>query len=206
MALPFEIVVISPPESGSPEGELVNDLFRAGLTRFYLRKGGASKGELSAYLHRIEPRFYDRVVVGSHFELVDDFGLGGAHLPTEARLHQETFRFWAARRAEEGKRLSTSVHSVSELEALGANFDFTFLSPIFGSLSKDLPRGAFQEAELKRAPTAGVNRVYALGGIDRDTVVQAKALGFKGCGVIGGVWGASDPVGAFKGLQEAVGL
>lgn len=206
MEIPFEIVVISPPESGSFEGEIVNDLFQAGLTRFYLRKGGASKGEMAACLHRIAPRFYDRVVVGSHFELVDDLGLGGAHLPTEARLHRETFIRWVARRAEEGKRLSTSVHSVRELEALGANFDFTFLSPVYGSLSKKLPRGAFTEIELQRATTGGLPRVYALGGIDRETIVQAKALGFKGCGVIGGVWGAADPVGAFKDLQKVVGL
>ena len=206
MEHPFEIVVISRPESDSCEGEVVNDLFQAGLTRFYLRKGSASKAELTAHLHRIDSRFYERVVVGSHFDLVDELGLGGAHLPTEARLHRETFSRWAARRVGEGKRLSTSAHSVSELEALGANFDFAFLSPVFGSLSKDLPRGAFHEAELKRAATVGLNRVYALGGIDRDTVVQARALGFSGCGVIGGVWGASDPVGAFKELQKAVGL
>lgn len=206
MDLPFEIVVISPPESGSFEGEIVNDLFQAGLTRFYLRKGGASRGELTAYLHRIDPRFYDRVVVGSHFELVDDFGLGGAHLPTEARLNKETFGRWASRRAAEGKRLSTSVHSVNELELLGVNFDFTFLSPVFGSLSKDLPRGAFSDVELQRATMISLNRVYALGGIDRETIAEAKTLGFKGCGVIGGVWGATDPVQAFQGLKRAVGL
>ena len=206
MELPFEIVVISPPESGSFEREIVNDLFQAGLTRFYLRKGGASKAELAEYLGRITPRFYDRVVVGSHFELVDDFGLGGAHLPTEARLHQETFSRWAGRRAEKGTRLSTSVHSVSELEALGANFDFTFLSPVFGSLSKDLPRGAFSEAELRRATTAGLNLVYALGGINPGTIAEARVLGFKGCGVIGSVWSASDPVGAFQELQKAAGV
>lgn len=206
MDLPFEIVVISPPESGSCEGEIVNDLFQAGLTRFYLRKRGASKGELTAYLHRIEPHFYKRVVVGSHFELVDDFGLGGAHLPTEARLNKETFGLWAARRAVEGKRLSTSVHSLHELEALGANFDFTFLSPVFGSLSKDLSPGAFSGTELKRAAVSGVNRVYALGGIDQTTIVEARTLGFKGCGVIGSVWGASDPVRSFKELQRVVSL
>jgi thiamine-phosphate pyrophosphorylase len=201
---PFEIVVISPPEDLSGEGAIVNELFRAGLTRFYLRKGGVSRGELVSYIGAIEPSFLGRVVIGSHFELIDEFGLGGAHLPTEARLNKSIFAQWVGRRTAEGKRLSTSVHSADELTALGANFDFTFFSPVFGSISKGLPRGGFTDGELREAACGGVNAVYALGGISRETIRGAQDLGFSGCGVIGAVWESSDPVAAFRGLQREV--
>jgi len=198
----FEIVVISPPETVADEPERLNDLFRAGLRRFYLRKGDVPRSDYAAYLGRIEPQFLSRIVVGRHFDLVDEFGLGGAHLPTAARLDRDRFDEWCSRREATGCHLSTSVHSLHELDALSGNFEYAFLSPVFGSISKDLG-STWRTDELARAAYHPRWTVYALGGIDCATISRARRVGFRGAGVIGAVWLADDPVGSFVELDRA---
>jgi thiamine-phosphate pyrophosphorylase len=142
-------------------------------------------------------------VVGRHFDLIDEFGLGGAHLPTAARLDQDRFDEWCARREATGCRFSTSVHSLHELDTLSGNFEYAFLSPVFGSISKDLAGSAWRADELARAAFHPRWTVYALGGIDRSTISRARRVGFRGAGVIGAVWLADDPVGSFVELGRA---
>jgi thiamine-phosphate pyrophosphorylase len=91
-------------------------------------------------------------------------------------------------------------------ESLDA-YDRLLVSPVFPSLSKPGygPSEKLPAADL-RAVLALPRRaeVIALGGIDASRIAASCELGFDGVAVLGAVWLATDPLGAFNEIQNAV--
>ncbi len=96
-----------------------------------------------------------------------------------------------------------SAHSFEELERNGESAEICFLSPVFDSISKFGYKTKFSKEELKEGIANWKNshpaqKLFALGGIEADNIVETAKLGFDGAAVLGAVWHNPDPVGAWE--------
>ena len=84
----------------------------------------------------------------------------------------------------------SDVKLIDELKNEKKNFTYSFLSPIFDSISKSSYTAAFDMEVLKQSAEAGVidKKVMALGGITTENVDVIKDLGFGGVVVLGDLW------------------
>ncbi|MCB2406645.1 thiamine phosphate synthase [Hymenobacter lucidus] len=197
----FQLLLISSPWFLPEEHHVLTQLFDAGLTCLHLRKPGASRAEVEAYLQAVPAKFHGRIMLHQHHELARDYALLGLHLPAATRDN------WRGTPVP-GQCLSTSFHSLNEVERHRRRYHHVFLSPIFNSISKVGYSAAFPPQELQVALSRWAARptfrpqVIALGGIDAATLGQARQLGFAGAAVLGALWQHPDPVAVFRELQQ----
>lgn len=199
MSTKFQLVLLTPPAPHPQELSVIEGwLGGAPDTRLHLRRPGWSRPQLAAWLRQLPASWRPRVVVHGFPGLVAEFGLGGCHLTATARA--------AGPRPvlPPGTTLSTALHTLEEVRAEAAGYDYVLLSPVFNSISKSGYEAAFSlEAvaqELRQLPQA---RVLALGGVTAARLSQLHAAGFAGAAVLGTVWQAPDPRVAAQELRRA---
>ena len=185
-------IVITLPQFFDGEAEAITAKFQCGLQRLHLRKPESSAEECRALLRAIPACYHPRITLHDHFELTEEFNLGGVHLN---RRNPQVPEGW-------GGCVSVSCHSIDELAkrksegfltfggVAGGSFDYLTLSPIFDSISKQGYQAAFTPEQLIQAKTEGIidNRVMALGGISSDNVDEALHYGFGGVLALGDAW------------------
>jgi len=186
MKQPLPLILISSPEDFTDEYVLIETMFKRGLQRLHVRKPRKDLRGMERWLFGLDCDVRSQVVVHGFPELADAFGLAGLH--GKESVH------------------SFSAHSFPELKQAGDR-QYAFLSPIYDSFSKIGYRAAFTEAEL-RIGLAELSSskprlaVYALGGIDAERLAAVNAMGFSGAAILGAVWNAADPIGAWDALRD----
>ena len=120
------------------------------------------------------------LLIGADADLARRVGAAGVHLPQ--RL---AHRLPSLRARHPRWTLTTAAHDARALRraaALGA--DAAFLSPVFPSLSPSAgrPLGPVRTAALVRGARVAV---YALGGVDRRTIVGLRGTGVAGVAGVG---------------------
>ncbi len=189
--MPFEIAIFSHEGTYPNETDHVVELLDAGLDRFHVRKPDASISELKVYLSSIPEKYRSRIYVHYHRELAKQF---------DCKLHLQ-FKF-ASIQGEVQPCDSVSVHSLTEFEQIDGKIESCTLSPIFESISKE---NYAANPELYRIPKERSTRVIALGGIDQNTIVNAKELNFNGAAALGAIWHiGNSPLENFKSIQKAI--
>lgn len=183
------IVVISPEQNLPHELDTFHQLCEAGLTHFHVRKPQFSTEEYRHYLQQINEVHHSKLVVHHHHHLIKEFGLKGVHY-TEAnrkRLGESL--------PQSIGTISTSFHSVTDLEQNTISFSYQFLSPVFTSISKKDYEG--QNFTINTPKT-----VVALGGITTNNIHLLPDMGFKGAAVLGSIWQSKNPVEVFKQMVQ----
>jgi thiamine-phosphate pyrophosphorylase len=204
-----KIIVISYPEDVKNELAILEQLFQEGLTCFHLRKPKFSTSKMRKYLDQIPEMYRDRVVIHSHHELAVDYKLRGIHLTRAHR--QKSWRLWFKLTLIKFRRrdlsMSTSFHRLKylHLRRIASRYDYLFLAPVFKSISKRGHESGFSDNQLKVAMEATPFKVFALGGVNKETAVHAMELGFYGVALLGAIWKSEDPVAEFKQIKSAVG-
>lgn len=94
-------------------------------------------------------------------------------------------------------------HSVEEARADSKCKERAFLSPVYDSISKCGYRSGYDLVALSRFVRNSSRDFYALGGIDAARIQEIRSMGFKGCGILGAVWNASDPLNAFDEIIKS---
>jgi thiamine-phosphate pyrophosphorylase len=180
----MELVVITQPEFFDGEEVLVNAILDAGLQHLHLRKPSATADELAAFISNISPQWRSRIVLHSHFELAQQFCLGGIHVNMRNNIIPQDFA---------GSK-SRSCHSLADLATSMNVYDYMFLSPIFDSISKSGYYSNFSEKEIIESHQNGLinAKVYALGGISLSNIDIVKQMGFGGAALLGDVWQHSN--------------
>jgi len=204
VSAPFQLVLLSAPTAQPDEPRVLAELLAQDLGRLHLRKPGWPAAQLETLIQALPPQYYPRLVLHSHPHLVRQYQLGGLHLTERARAV-------AQRRPAllPGQTLSTSFHSLAEISRTRRRYDYVFLSPIFDSLSKAGYTSKFDLGDLQRSFRAQAARpgyrppVLALGGIEAQTIGQARQAGFAGAAVLGAVWQSPDPVAAWQQVAQA---
>lgn len=198
------LIVISDPGNPAEEASLLNRMFAAGLSLLHLRKPEHKPDELYGLLNAIDPAYRERIVLP--FSLAGDRRLP---FPEYSKVHffealrQRTKPEYFGSLQSRGYTLSTSVHDVATMETLSSAFTYTFLGPVFDSISKPGYTGMNRDT-LQSLPVNRKIKVFALGGIDEHNCGEALSYGFDGVAVLGAVWNSKAPLEQFKKIQQCL--
>lgn len=189
----MKLIVISNPTNLNNEHDILCSLFEAGLEYYHLRKPDLSKEELDNYLQQIPLKYLNKIVLHSHHDLLEKYNLKGKHISsTKLNLKGDS------------KYISTSFHTLEEIENCKEKYDYVFLSPIFDSISKQEYPSNFNKKQLTDffIKHTKIVDVIALGGINEKTIDGALAYGFDGVAVLGGIWMSNNPLQIFNRLLK----
>ncbi|MFN6037186.1 MAG: thiamine phosphate synthase [Bacteroidota bacterium] len=191
-------VLISLPDSFSGEAELINQMFALGEFIFHLRKKESSSHQIKKILFKINPEFYDRIIIHQHYELLEKFNLGGVHLPEAERIQKTELK-------SNGIRIvSTSIHDLNQYEGNKSDFEYVFFSPVFKSISKENYSPKLDIETIKnKIHVMSPNNLIALAGVTKDNFQYALDAGFNGVALLGAVWNSKNPVGYFSEFLNA---
>jgi len=191
------IVLIAPEKDIPNEIQIVHQLFEAGLQYYHFRKPFKNYQQHVAYLNQIEPKYHNRIVVHYFHELINEFNLKGIHFQEQKRRDVlENGKGYFNNLNMIGKTMSSSFHEFQELENCDIEFDYYLLSPVFSSISKQGYEGRGFDV------TNSSKKIIGMGGINTSTIKNTIKLGFKGIGVLGGVWNSENCLESFLEIQQ----
>ena len=94
------------------------------------------------------------------------------------------------------KTISSSFHETEDLANCAIEFNYHLLSPVFSSISKLGYEGrGFDVNHIDKT-------VIGMGGVTSKNIEAFKTLGFKGVGVLGGIWNSSVPIESFEKMKK----
>jgi thiamine-phosphate pyrophosphorylase len=190
----MKVIVLSNPKILPQEAEILNSLFSLGMSCLHLRKTDCSDNDIIGLLKGIHKEYHNRIMIHGHYNLIENFDLKGLHFPVRDQHLIPEFKDYPGIR-------STSSHSLEEVLQLPPEIDYTFLSPIFDSISKKGYKQNFTLESLPDKKTWTGPKVIALGGISDETVGLLKNSFFEGVAVLGYIWEKKndiDKIQAFK--------
>lgn len=191
------IVLIAPEKDIENEIAILHQLFDAGLEYYHFRKPHKNLEEHVEYLNQIDSKYHNRIIVHYFHELSDRFNLKGVHLQEQPRIDLgKELKDYVDGFMSKGKTVSSSFHEPEVLDACEVKFDYHLLSPVFSSISKQGYEGrGFDVNHIDKF-------IVGMGGVNSETIAKTLALGFRGIGVLGGVWNAVSPVVSFKEIKR----
>ena len=191
------LVLIAPEKDIDSELMLLDQLFKAGLECFHLRKPAKDKEEYQAYIDQIDSKYHNRIVLHTFHELINQYDLKGIHFQEQKRrdcldVPSNYFRGLSMY----GKTISSSFHEPEDITNCKFEFDYHLLSPVFNSISKEGYEG-------RAFDVTGINKfILGMGGVSTTNLKEFTKLGFKGVGVLGGIWNSSSPVQDFSVIRD----
>ena len=191
------IVLIAPENDVANEIEILHQLFQEGLQYYHFRKPNKDYKEHCEYLNQIDTKYHNRIVTHYFHELVNEFDLKGIHFQEQKRRDclDIPSDYFVKLNNMYGKTISSSFHELEELEQHNFEFDYHLLSPVFSSISKQGYTGrGFDVNHINKT-------IVGMGGVTTKNLNEFTKLGFKGVGVLGGIWNSETPVDDFKLMQ-----
>ena len=186
------------------EIHVLNLLFCNGLEVFHLRKdleckhlGGIEKyteDKIRNYIESIPTCFRNRIIMHSHFHLVQEYRLLGAHFTKKYTYEQYATDEGINQQDKPFHKIGFSLHATSEIKSYEKVYDYLFLSPIFDSISNKGYHSKFDLTRLKKFLQEKniTSEIIALGGMNSTKVSKVKELGFHGLSLLGYIWSAFD--------------
>jgi thiamine-phosphate pyrophosphorylase len=200
------MIVISNPISVANEINIIHSLFEEGMMLFHVRKPNFGDFEMKQFLLEINPHYRERLVLHNHYDLAEEFNIKRIHFSESKRkavlMQQNRVTFDTYKSKE--FRLSTSVHTIEDFNALEDHFDYAFLSPVFPSISKEnhtSKTDLFEEIKKRRNFRT---QLIALGGMDSNTINKTLENGFDRVALLGTIWNSKSPIKNFKSCQKIV--
>ncbi|SFD25285.1 thiamine phosphate synthase [Flavobacterium phragmitis] len=197
------MIVITNPFLVEDEIDILHSLFEEGLSLLHIRKPDFSELEMAQFIHQIKVEFRTNVVLHSHHQLAEDFGINRFHFSEKERKRNHDFpaRFPKPCRYKNESK-STSTHSIEDFNSLKNDFDYAFLSPVFKSISKDNyhpEKDLFEEIKSRKNHKT---KLVALGGIDSKNIQEVLENGFDDVALLGSIWNNENPLKQFKLCQK----
>jgi thiamine-phosphate pyrophosphorylase len=171
-------IAITPVEIFDTEADFIVTILQAGWDYVHLRHPGASLREMRNLIEAIPQRYHRQLRLHGHFELLNEFNLGGIHLNSRCPRPPQNYI----------GLISRTCHSIAELYD-NLQLDFLTLSPIFDSVSKQGYHAAFSPDELTTIPEG---KVIALGGVTPQRIDELSHYPFIGYAVLGYLFNAAD--------------
>lgn len=190
------MIVITSPIQIVNEINTIHALFENGLELLHIRKPYFSETEMKTFVSKIKTTFRHRLVLHSHHQLAQEFGINRIHFTEKNRVatSQESLENWK----KSGYTLSTSIHQMSDFEALSSVFDYAFFGPVFESISKpNYVSNLNFKKELKQRKNNNT-ALIALGGITSENIKTALAFGFDDVALLGSIWNNNHSIENFK--------
>lgn len=191
------IIVITPEEISQNEAGIINELFQEGLDLLHVRKPFINAEEMRDFIQQIDSEFHSQLVLHSHYDLVKEFKISRLHF-REIDRQNELFRSFT------DKIISTSVHTIETFNELGAEWEYSFISPVFPSISK---KGYGENSDIlndsKRRKNSKV-KLIALGGINENNIHEVFDNNIDGVALLGAIWESKEPIHVFKKCRHNV--
>lgn len=175
----FLSIVITSPETVCDEAQAIQTLLETRAADVvHIRKPRHDECFVRNLIMQIDSRYYGRLRLHDHFQLVDEFGLGGIHLNNRNKsydCHSEI-------------AITASCHSIADV--INRSYcEYVTLSPIYDSISKS---GYVANSELigdvKLKSGSFQTRVVALGGVTPEKFRELYEYGFSGGAMLGYIW------------------
>lgn len=202
----MKLLVITHPDKIEAEAERITALFREGLELLHLRKPDWDFGKFETLLKQLPPQYYRKVVIHSHFKLIEKYNLRGIHLKGEylSGTHKQELKEIFKLATKRNITISASMHSFREIEENKWMFDYVFLSPVFDSISKKGYQSGFDPEVLGKfmKEYKGAIPIIALGGIDENNIEKIVSIGFSGAALLGSVWSEGVSVDKFRNIRS----
>lgn len=176
----FLIIGITNPECWNyveDEASAITEYLKSGALDFiHLRKKDASINYTYSLMNKIPSEWHKKIILHSHHSLFDHFHFGGLHsnCPIE---YNSKYGF-----------LTRSCHSLKECSENASPFFYSFLSPIFDSISKENYQSQFSLLDKNLIETAAQFPIVALGGIKPTFFKQIFESKFAGAALLGYLW------------------
>ena len=219
----FLLAVLTLPGMFAGEADRLAALLEAGVDRLHLRKPAAEPAELEGLLRRLAPRWSERLVLHGGRELALRYGIRNVHGSVDYRDGRGRSgggpflgRPAGADSGEllaggplgvgddpDGLTFSTSVHNWEEFGWLPEGLAYSFISPLFDSISKTGYRANKGLLNRPAGGPAGRCLPVGLGGVNAETLEEMVRFGWKGAAVLGWIW--EEPrlaVGRFEQLKK----
>ena len=165
------------------EDKIISTLFEEGLDNLHLYKPGTEPIYSERLLTLLSDDYYNKITVHDFYYLKEEYQLRGIHIDSADK--QLPLRYKG--------HVSRTCDRIDQLKEAKKSSDYVFLRNTFGNIHLQEPATSTIE-ELKAAAHQGLidKKVYALGGINIDTIRMAKDLGFGGVVVCSDVWNRFD--------------
>jgi thiamine-phosphate pyrophosphorylase len=176
----MKLVLMTQPTFFVEEDKILTSLFEEGLDNLHLYKPGSEPIYSERLLTLLSDDYYKKITVHDNFYLKEEYKLRGIHIDDETTPAPKGYR---------GNISRTCTH-LDQLKAAKKNADYVLLKYIFDSQTEPDQKASFTAEELKEASRRGLidRHVYALGGMNLDTIKMAKDLGFGGIVISGDLW------------------
>lgn len=189
------MILITDPDFISDEEKFITAFFNEGLEVLHLRKPKATALEMHELMSKIDKKFHSRIMIHSHYELLETFQLRGLHFTEKSKGQIQNY-------AEIRCKKSLAVHELSDLKDMDTSIDYVILSPLFTSISKAGYTKQWNFESIKPELSGYRNfKVMALGGITLDNIKQVKELGFDDFAILGSIW---EPIKANHSLTQVI--
>lgn len=196
------MIVITNPIPTTNEISTIHSLFENGLELLHIRKPDFSAVEMKVFLLEIKLEFRQQLVLHSHHQLAPAFGINRLHLSENIRkeICPEMLYLYN----EQGVHLSTSTHDIESFNDLRIFFEYSFLSPVFPSISKTNYQSDTDLFESIKSRTNFSTRLVALGGLSSENISKTIEAGFDNVALLGSIWNSNNPIKKFKLCQQIV--
>lgn len=176
----MKLVLMTQPTFFVEEDKILTSLFEEGLDNLHLYKPGSEPIYSERLLTLLSDDYYKKITVHDNFYLKEEYKLRGIHIDDETTPAPKGYR---------GNISRTCMH-LDQLKTAKKNADYVLLKYIFDSQTEPDQKASFTAEELKEASRRGLidRHVYALGGMNLDTIKMAKDLGFGGIVISGDLW------------------
>lgn len=162
------------------EDKIISSLFDEGLDNLHLYKPGSSPMYSERLLTLLPDEYYNKITVHDNFYLKEEYKLRGIHIDDDTTPVPSGYK----------GHVSRTCTRLDNLKETKRNADYVFLKYICDSQTEVGQKASFTESELREAARRGLidRHVYALGGMNLDTIRLAKDYGFGGVVICGDLW------------------
>ncbi len=195
------IFLITYPNTIINEAKIINELFNEGLAVLHLRKPNYTIEETERLVNAIDEKYHSKIAMHQHHSIAEKYGINRMHFSESNRL---TATEQELKKLKEKKNiLSTSIHSINDLELLSDNFTYTFLGPVFESVSKPGYKALTEEIKIIKNKSRAT-KVIAIGGITTEKIESIKQANFDGAALLGVIWkDTTNAIEVFKACQKS---
>lgn len=201
----LKIIIISSYNDLSNEDKIVNELFDLGFDFFHLKKSHWNEKKILNFIEKINPDYHKKIILHSYHKIALKYKLGGIYLTRKHKknIFSKSLRYYYKWKYPEIK-ITTTFHSLNQLEKAVYPFDYVFLSPVFNSISKSKYYGKFDNSKTKKILSETEQNVIALGGVCPEKIFKIKYLGFAGLAFLGYLWSDKNPVNNFLKFKNFI--
>lgn len=191
------IIVITPELMVPNEAEIIHQLFQEGLDLLHIRKPFISNGEMKNFLEQIDSSHHSQLVLHSHYDCGKKYNISRLHIREKDRLNGLADQF-------RDQIISTSVHDIDSFNALEKKWEYSFISPVFPSISKKGYGDNTTVLENIRFRNNQDVKLIALGGINENNLHKALEAKIEGVALLGSIWESDQPIYIFKKCRQFV--